>query len=244
MRTALMAGVIIRIWLTAERQGNEVAARVKDTGIGIAPDLLPRVFDLFVQGDRSLARSQGGLGVGLTLVRRLVEMHGGRVTAQSAGPNLGSEFVACLPALPQPRPDKSPLGADVAPAAGPSLRVLVVDDNVDAADGLALLLRMQGHEVHVAYDGAAALEAVRARQPAVVLLDLGLPILNGYEVAQLLQQQADRPKPVVVAVIGYGHDDARQQAQTAGFDRYLVKPVEPTELAQLLAWVANGPPGR
>jgi two-component system CheB/CheR fusion protein len=199
---------------------------------------LPQVFDLFVQAERALARSQGGLGIGLTLVRRLVEMHGGQVTARSAGQNRGSEFVIRLPVLHDARPAKRPAAAT--PKDGAPLRVLVVDDNADAADSLAMLLRTDGHKVEVAYDGAAALEAARAQQPEVVFLDIGLPILNGYEVAKRLHQRQDVPRPLVVALTGYGQEEDRRQAAAAGFDRYLVKPVDPTELTGLLAALANG----
>jgi PAS domain S-box-containing protein len=232
-----------RIGLSVERQGNEMVLRVTDNGIGIAPNLLPHVFDLFVQAEPSLARSEGGLGIGLTLVRRLAEMHGGRVTAQSGGPHQGSEFVVCLPALPEACLDVPATGSTEESASAEPLRVLVVDDNADAADSMVMLLRMQGHEVDAAYDGATALETARARRPQVVLLDIGLPILSGYEVARRLRGQGGADSLLLVALTGYGHEESRRQARAAGFDHFLVKPVDPAELTQLLATMANGTSG-
>src|SRR5439155_23063013 len=173
-----------RIWLTGERDGAEAVIRVRDSGVGIEPEFLPRVFDLFSQADRSLARTRGGLGIGLMLVRRLVELHGGSVAASSPGVGKGSEFVVRLPALPKgaardDRPTEAP-----APVAGAPRRVLVVDDNWDAAESTAFLLRVAGHEVHVAHDGGSALKAVRDFRPDIVLLDIGLPVLSGYDVAR------------------------------------------------------------
>src|SRR5262249_42358394 len=156
--------------------------RVRDTGIGIPPDLLAHVFDLFVQGDRSLARTPGGLGIGLTLVRKLVEMHGGTVEAHSAGPGQGSEFVVRLPVLPAREPAAAGAGRDGPSGRQGRLRVLVVDDNVDAAESLALMLRLWGHEVRTVHDGPAALQAAAAQRPDVVLLDIGMPGMDGYEV--------------------------------------------------------------
>ncbi len=162
------------IWLSLQQEGDEAVLRVRDTGIGIAPDLLPRIFDLFTQAERSLARSQGGLGIGLCLVQRLVEMHGGKVAAYSAL-GQGSEFVVRLPVVltDQPQPPSPP--TEKAEPTGPSLRVLVVDDNVDTAESLAMLLRRSGHDVRTAHDGPTALEAALDYRPNVVLLDIGLP---------------------------------------------------------------------
>jgi PAS domain S-box-containing protein len=226
------------VWLTAERDGDEVVVRVRDTGIGIAPDMLPCIFDLFVQVERRLERSQGGLGIGLTLVRRLVEMHGGTVTAHSDGPGKGSEFIVRLPTLSpkQPLPGARAAGEGGEPVgAAPQRRILVVDDNVDAAESLALLLRMEGHDVRVAHDGPAALAAVEADLPDLVFLDIGMPVMNGYDVAQRLRQRPGLEHLLLVAITGWGQEEHRRRSQEAGFDHHLVKPVEPDALHQLLA---------
>jgi PAS domain S-box-containing protein len=224
-----------RIWLTAGREDGQAVVRVRDTGVGIAPDLLPHVFELFVQGERSLARSQGGLGIGLTLVKRLTEMHGGTVTAHSQGAGAGSEFLVRLPISPE-----SPNEGDGKPVCGPtaaggSRRILVVDDNVDAARSLALLLRLWGHTVRTAYDGPSALAAAAADPPEVVLLDIGMPGMDGYEVARRLRAQAELRSALLVAVTGYGQDEDRRRAFAAGFDRHLTKPLDPDALQALLA---------
>jgi signal transduction histidine kinase/DNA-binding response OmpR family regulator len=225
-----------RIWLTLERAGGEVVVRVRDTGVGIPPEMLGSVFDLFTQVDRSLDRSQGGLGIGLTLVRRLVEMHGGSVAAYSGGPNQGSEFVVRLPALaapPPPRPSEN--GSRREPVVKSARRrVLVVDDNVDAAEGMALLLRLSGHEVRTAHDGPSALGAVDAFRPELVLLDIGLPRMDGYEVARRLRARPELAALRLVAITGYGQEEDRQRCKEAGFDQHLVKPVDPQVLQQLL----------
>jgi signal transduction histidine kinase/integral membrane sensor domain MASE1/ActR/RegA family two-component response regulator len=220
------------IRLSAAREDAGVVVRVRDNGVGIAADLLPHVFELFVQADRSIARSHGGLGIGLTVVRRLVEMHGGSVTAHSDGPDRGSEFVVRLPvsAATLPPPGKS--GGPGGPA--PARRVLVVDDNADAADSLAQLLRLAGHEVRVAYDGPAALEAARTYRPDAVLLDIGLPGMSGYEVAKLLRTQPGPRPTLLVAVTGYGRQEDRRRSREAGFDVHLTKPVDPHELERVL----------
>jgi signal transduction histidine kinase/ActR/RegA family two-component response regulator len=223
-----------RIRLAVERAGGDAVVRVRDTGIGMAPEVRARAFDLFVQGDRALARSEGGLGVGLTMVRSLVEMHGGAVEAHSDGPGQGSEFVVRLPLLPGGE------GSDASPreAAAPAqraCRILVVDDNRDSADSLALLLRLAGHAVRVAYDGRAALEAARAGPPEVVFLDLGMPGMDGHEVARRLREQDGMGRALLVAVSGYGQEEDRARSLAAGFDYHLVKPVEPGAVQALLA---------
>jgi PAS domain S-box-containing protein len=224
------------ISLTAERVDGEVVICVRDTGVGIDPELLPHVFDLFTQADRSLARSQGGLGIGLTVVKHLVEMHGGSVHAGSAGASQGSEFVIRLPALPpQPRGDDAwPTGVEVQPRGSPR-RVLVVDDNVDAVQSTAILLRMLGHKVETAHDGHSALETVQTFQPEVILLDIGLPGISGYDVARALRAKPENRPLILVAVTGYGQDEDCRRSAEAGFDRHLVKPVNPVTLAGLLA---------
>jgi two-component system CheB/CheR fusion protein len=223
----------------------EAVLRVRDDGIGITADLLPRVFDLFTQGDQSLARSEGGLGIGLTLVKRLVEMHGGTVEARSEGMGRGSEFVVRLPCPLSlalgPLPDTRDLGQGTRDKGqGSGLRILVVDDNADAAESLALLLLGAGHEVHTAHDGPAALEAARAIRPDAVVLDIGLPRMDGYEVARRLCGEPGLARPLLVALTGYGQEEDRRRVEEAGFDAYLVKPAEPETLRALLADLGNG----
>ena len=222
------------IWLTVEREDSEVVFRVRDTGAGIPPEVLPRVFDLFTQADQSLDRSQGGLGIGLTLVHRLVEMHQGSVKAYSAGVGQGSEFVVRLPVLVG-EPPPAVNGAASASGTLAMYRVLVVDDNVDAADSLALLVRLDGHEVRTAHDGQAALEAAHAFHPQVILLDIGLPRMDGYEVARRLREQPGGDRYIMAAVTGYGQEEDRLRAHEAGFNHHLVKPVDPAVLRQVIA---------
>jgi PAS domain S-box-containing protein len=224
------------ITLTTERDGGEVVLRVRDNGIGIRPDMLPRVFDLFTQAERTLHHSQGGLGIGLTLVKSLVEMHGGTVSAHSAGPGRGSEFVVRLPWAPGP---EAALPAGETPGVAPSpaaRRVLVVDDNVDAAESLATLLRLQGHEVLTVHEGGAVIEAARSFRPEVVLLDIGLPGgLTGYDLAPRLRELPGLGGALLVALTGYGQEEDKRRAGEAGFDAHLTKPAEPDVLAALLA---------
>jgi signal transduction histidine kinase/CheY-like chemotaxis protein len=211
-----------------------VAIRVRDTGIGIAPELLPTVFDLFTQASRSLDRSQGGLGVGLALVRRLVELHGGTVRAHSDGPGKGSEFVVELPvAADEPQPVAEQPPAPASQQERSSLRVVVVDDNVDGAESLATLLGLMGHEVRVAHDGPGGIAAVREFGPDLVLLDIGLPGMDGYEVARRLRREPG-VGAVLAAVSGYGRDDDRRMAREAGFAHHFVKPVDLSDLRRLL----------
>jgi signal transduction histidine kinase len=224
-----------RIWLTAERAGAEAVLRVRDNGVGIAPEKLPRVFDLFMQADRAPDHSQGGLGIGLTLVRSLAEMHGGTVQAFSPGLGRGSEFVVRLPALPQTPPERPEPRPVAARGAGRGLRVLVVDDNVDAAQSLAQLLALDRHEVYVAYDAPGTLESARAHPPEVVLLDIGLPGGDGYQVARRLREEVGLKDAVLVAVTGYGQEEDRRRSARAGFDHHLVKPVDVEALRDLLA---------
>jgi CheY-like chemotaxis protein len=228
------------IWLSAERQGEEALIRVRDNGIGVPPDVLGRVFEPFVQSDGSLARSEGGLGIGLTLVRSLTEMHAGTVEAHSPGLGQGSEFVVHLPirvaaGLPEPLP---PRETSSFTAARP-VRVLVVEDNLDAAESLATLLRLWGHEVRVVHDGLDALDAARAYQPEVVLLDIGLPGLDGYQVAERLRSEVGLGQALLVAMTGYGQPEDRRRSREAGIDHHFVKPVEPFVLRNLLAEVGS-----
>jgi PAS domain S-box-containing protein len=222
------------IWLSAGREGDELVLRVRDTGIGIAAEMLPRIFDLFVQAERRLDRSHGGLGVGLTLVRRLVDMHGGSVTAHSDGREKGSEFVVRLPVLVnggKPFPPGQPAGAGAFASALPR-RILVVDDNVDAAETLAVLLRLEGHDVRVATDGPAALDAALADPPEVIILDLGMPGMDGFEVARRLREQPGGKTTLLVALTGWAQEEDRRRCYEAGFDGHLPKPVEPEALRQ------------
>jgi PAS domain S-box-containing protein len=229
------------IWVTLRQEGEEAVLRVRDTGVGIAPEVLPRIFDLFTQAERSLDRSQGGLGIGLALVQRLVEMHGGTVTASSTL-GQGSEFVVRLPVVPPPEPRPSPPSTDKAQPTRPSLRVLVVDDNVDTVTTLALLVQESGHDVRTAYDGSAVLEAALDYRPNVVLLDIGLPGLNGFEVAKQLRQQPALQNAVLVAMTGYGRESDRQRSKEAGFDHHLVKPGDFGKVLEILATDSESPP--
>jgi CheY-like chemotaxis protein len=223
-----------RIRLTVERRPGEAVLRVRDNGMGIPAELLPHVFDLFTQGDRSLARSEGGLGIGLTLVKSLVELHGGAVAVHSEGPGKGSEFTVRLPTLAALIPGQDE-GGEAVRLVGPSRRVLIVDDNVDAAEMLALWLRTEGHEVCTAHDGARALQEAQAFGPEVVFLDIGLPRMDGYEVARQLRQLAGPKRPLLVALTGYGQDEDRRRAEEAGFNAHLVKPADPAALQELLS---------
>ena len=226
------------IWLTVQREGAAVVLRVRDTGIGIAADILPHIFDLFAQAERSLDRAQGGLGIGLCLVQRLVELHGGTVEAHSVLEQ-GSEFVVRLPALPDaaaPAPAPAPQRCtETAAPPGKYCRVLLVDDNVDLVRSLAKLLEVSGHEVRITYDGPSALDSVGQYRPDVVLLDIGLPGLSGFEVAKLIRQQAELKGIVLVAMTGYGQETDRKNSQEAGFDHHLVKPADFDALERILA---------
>jgi len=224
------------IWLKVERESTEAVFRVRDSGAGIPPDLIPHVFDLFMQVDQSLDRSQGGLGIGLTLVRRLVEMHRGTIQAFSQGPGCGSEFVVRIPLAKEENrcvkeePDTSRVPSPLLPR-----RILVVDDNQDAADSLAILMRSRGHEVQTANNGPDALETAQVFFPDIVMLDIGLPGFDGYEVARRLRQCPNGDRILLAALTGYGRDDDRLRSQQAGFDLHLVKPVHPEVLWGLLA---------
>jgi PAS domain S-box-containing protein len=226
-----------RISLSARRENNHAVISVRDSGVGIPVDVLPRVFDLFAQADRTYHRSQGGLGIGLTLVRTLVELHGGTVAAKSEGVGRGSEFIVALP-----------LGAEVASTRDgardetdrvfASHRFLVVDDSRDAAQSLALLLENLGADVHTATDGPAALDEVETYRPSVVLLDIGMPGMDGLEVARRVRQRTDSGELTVIALSGWGQDEDRRRSREAGVDYHMVKPVDLDELGRLLASLA------
>jgi PAS domain S-box-containing protein len=229
-----------QIWLTAKvAKGSQespdgVVVSVRDTGVGIPADMLPRVFELFTQVDRSAGRAQGGLGIGLTLVRSLVQLHGGRVEARSEGLGQGSEFVVHLP-LAKGSPADGARLADQPPALLSPRRVLVVDDNRDAADSLGMLLKFVGADVQVVYDGAAALKTLDVYQPAVVLLDIGMPGMDGYEVARRIRQHPRGRDVLLIALTGWGQEEDRRRTHTAGFDHHLVKPADVNALQTLLA---------
>lgn len=221
------------IWLSAKREGNDVLIAVKDTGIGISREMLPRVFDLFVQADRALDRAEGGLGIGLTVVQRLVEMHGGSISATSGGEGHGAEFVVRLPIMDAPTEAVSAPGISPPPAAAPR-EVLVVDDNHDSALTLKMLLKAAGYTVHLAHNGPEALESAKVLRPGIVLLDIGLPGMDGYEVARELRRHGGFGNALLVAVSGYGQTEDRQRSVDAGFDKHLVKPVDFSALLSLL----------
>jgi signal transduction histidine kinase/ActR/RegA family two-component response regulator len=225
-----------RIAVTAAREGANVVFRVRDTGIGIPGELLSSIFEPFTQIDRTLARSQGGLGIGLTLVRRLVEMQGGRVFASSDGPDQGSEFTVSLPAAaPAQRAKGESTEWGRTAADHLDLCVLVVDDNRDVAESTAVLLRLVGCEVHVAHDGEEALRLVPRVRPDAVLLDIGLPRMNGYEVAERIRSDPENRNILIIAVSGYGQQEHRLRSKQAGFDQHVVKPIDPSVLSGLLA---------
>ncbi|HEU4438068.1 MAG TPA: CHASE3 domain-containing protein [Methylomirabilota bacterium] len=228
-----------RIVIGARRDGGHAVIAVRDTGAGIAADLLPHVFDLFTQADRSLERRQGGLGLGLTLVRRLVEMHGGSVHVASEGPGLGSEFTIRLPRVDdvEGSVESNPAAATATgePVPTAARRILVVDDEPDSTESLAMFLRLRGHEVRTVHDGPGALEEIARGRPEVVLLDLGLPGMSGYDVARHLRAQPENRDLRLVALTGYGTDADRVKTRAAGFDVHLAKPVDPQALEALLA---------
>ncbi len=222
-----------RIWLSARREGGEAVVAVRDTGIGIPAEALPRIFDMFSQVDRSIERTTGGLGIGLALVKGLVEMHGGRVTAESPGPGQGSTFTVRLPvrgaaAGPAPAPDER-----LVPR-GPRRRVLVADDNRDSAQSMAMMLRLLGHEVRTAHDGVEAVEAAEAFRPEVILMDVGMPRLNGYEATRRIREQPWGRSVIVIALTGWGQEGDKLRSSEAGCNGHLVKPVSLPDLERAL----------
>jgi PAS domain S-box-containing protein len=224
-----------RIRLAARCIGDHVSVTVRDSGIGIASDMLPRVFNMFAQADHSAVRGQGGLGIGLTLVRNLVEMHGGSIEARSEGPGMGSEFMVRLPLTERVRPAAAPKAEARTDAPLSGQRILVVDDNRDSADSLALLLQFLGAEVDVAHDGAAALAALENRRPAVVLMDIGMPGMDGYQAARQIRRQPRFDDVMLIALTGWGQEEDRRRARDSGFDHHLIKPVDIDALQALLA---------
>lgn len=224
-----------RIWLGAAREGEEIIIVLRDSGIGIIPAKLPEMFELFAQGDRSLARSEGGLGIGLTVVKKLVILHGGSVSAKSEGLGKGCEFKVRLPAAGRPAGAEPAPRAPEEPSAPRSSRILVVDDNVDTAKGMARLLKLLGHEVWTAYNGNEAMKIAREREPDFVLLDIGLPEMDGFEVARRLRQEERGRKAVIVAVSGYGQEEDLARGRVVGFDHHLVKPIDHDALLMILS---------
>ncbi|HSD11670.1 MAG TPA: ATP-binding protein, partial [Candidatus Binatia bacterium] len=230
-----------RIDVTSERQGEDVAVRVRDTGIGIAPDMLPRIWDPFTRGDLGVDRAQGGLGLGLTIARRLVDLHDGRIEAHSQGFGRGAEFVVTLPVSPAATEE----AGQTAPAGllqPRSARVLLVEDNPDTAESLSMLLEVLGHSVRSVYDGVTALDAARADLPEVMIVDIGLPGMDGYEVARRVRRDPDLKHLTLVALTGYGREEDKQRAMAAGFDHHLVKPVTPDALDALVARLGKEEP--
>jgi signal transduction histidine kinase len=226
-----------RIEMSAQESNGEVRIMVRDNGIGLAPDRIPEMFQLFAQGERSIARSEGGLGIGLTIVKKLVEMHGGRVEAQSAGANSGSTFAVFLPAIHRPVATQTNGLTIFDPAT--RRRVLIVDDSVDSAEGLARLLARSGHEIAVAHDGEQALERAREHSPDAILLDIGMPGMDGFEVVRHLKAEPSCADSVIIAVTGYGQPEDRRRAREAGFDHLLVKPVDVEELKALVGGISS-----
>ncbi len=225
------------IWLRAERQGQEAIVSVKDSGIGIPADMLPKIFDMFVQADRSLEKAQGGLGVGLTIVKRLVEMHGGCVSAHSEGPGHGSQFTIRLPLASPPTDELRPHDSPQTTQNAVHRRILIVDDNRDAATSLAMMLKLMGHEVRTAHDGEAGLAAAAEHRPDLILLDIGMPKLNGYDTARIIRAEPWGQVMTLVAVTGWGQEEDRRKSSEAGFDFHMVKPVAPEELERVVASV-------
>jgi signal transduction histidine kinase len=230
-----------RIWLTADRQGSDVVISVKDTGIGIPADHLPHLFEMFRQAAPTLERSQGGLGIGLALVKGLVELHGGSIEAQSDGPGKGSEFLVRLPLAfeaPMRREVEEMEGEPIMPR-NLRCRVLVADDNHDATLTLAMMLSYWGHEVRTAHDGQAAVELAEAFQPNVILLDIGMPKLNGYDAARRIRQHPWGQAACLIALTGWGQEEDKRRAKESGFDRHFTKPVDPSCLQKLLAEIRS-----
>jgi signal transduction histidine kinase/ActR/RegA family two-component response regulator len=231
------------VWLTMEPSGDDVLISVRDTGIGIEPEQMPRLFEMFSQAKPALERSQGGLGIGLALVRGLVELHGGRIDARSAGSGLGSEFTISLPVVAGPHSSKSNQ-SEPKTSAGLDHRVLIVDDNRDAANTLAAMLRRLGHQTQTVYDGLEAVQAAASFRPAVVLLDIGLPKMNGYEAARYIRDQPWGDGILLIALSGWGQDEDKHRALDAGFDGHLTKPVQMEAIQKLLAQITpNAPDG-
>ncbi|WP_280150404.1 ATP-binding protein [Piscinibacter sp. XHJ-5] len=229
-----------RIEMSVRRQGTDVMVSVKDNGTGIQRELLPSIFDAFMQADRSLERSQGGLGIGLSLVKGLVQMHGGSVEARSDGPGTGSEFVVRLSDVIAPE-EGDPTGLAPVDSGETAYRILIVDDNVDAAVSLSMMLKLMGHETLTVHDGEAAVEAASSFRPHVVLLDIGLPKLNGYDACRRMRAIAGGEHVVLIALTGWGQDEDKRHSKDAGFNFHMIKPVDPQALHRLLGGLLVSP---
>ncbi len=233
-----------RIWLTIEREGQDAVVRVRDNGSGMPPDLVPRVFDLFTLGSRSLDRAQGGLGLGLTLVKRLVEMHGCTVEARSEGLGKGSEFIVRRPALPAEEAKPAPAHPSGPPqGAIPVDRALVIDDNFDVAQSMTWMFEGLAREIKLVHSGHAALETVMEFKPDIIICDIGMPGMDGYETCRRLRQVPGLEKTLIAAVSRYGNEEDRRKSKEAGFDRHLVKPISRATLEELVKSAAQGPSG-
>jgi len=230
-----------QIWLSARVDGETAVVAIRDSGVGIAREMLPRIFDLFTQDRSAMDLSQGGLGIGLTLVQSLVRMHGGTVSVNSPGRGQGSEFVVKLPLIPSPAPAVEPPAPAVSDLK--RLRVLVVDDNQDATDSLARLLQHLGAEVRAVHDGASALRALETYHPSLVLLDIGMPEMDGYEVARHIRKLDPNKEMMLIALTGWGQDEDRKRSFRAGFDHHLVKPTDIAALQELINSVSRGREG-
>ena len=227
-----------RLMVRAERDGTDAVVRIEDNGIGITADMLPHVFDLFAQGQVSIERAQGGLGIGLTLVRMLLELHGGSVAAESPGTGQGSTFIVRLPLAEVDVHARAASTGKIKEGQRRLLRVLIVDDNHDAADSMAAMLELMGHHAEVAYDGIKALQLAYDLEPDLVLLDLGLPDMDGFEVARRLRRLPNRI-PRVVALTGYGADEDKRRTSEAGFDEHVIKPVTPATVSEIVDRTKN-----
>jgi signal transduction histidine kinase/CheY-like chemotaxis protein len=229
------------IWLIAETSGDgvsgpdELRIRIRDTGVGIKEELLPKIFEMFMQGDVSLERTRAGLGVGLTLVKNLVALHGGTVEARSSGPGTGSEFTVRLPIDPKAQPERRREYTSAELRAPKPLRILVSDDNEDGREMLGFLLRAEGHSVEVAADGPAAIESAASFHPEVIVLDIGMPGMNGYEVARAVRQMMPKERVTLIAVTGWGQKHDVTRALDAGFDSHFTKPIDPLSVSALLS---------
>jgi len=233
-----------KIWLTVTPADGEVVVSVRDTGIGIPADALPGIFDMFSQVDHSLEKAQGGLGIGLMLVKQLLEMHGGRIEAKSEGSGKGSEFIAHLPVINAVPRRQTANTADEPRARTLACRILVADDNRDAAESMSTVLRLMGNEVRTVHDGLQAVEEAAAFRPDLVLLDIGMPRLNGYDAARRIRAERWGKSTLIVAMTGWGQDEDKRRASEAGFDRHFTKPVDPGDIEKLIAALRTSSPQR
>jgi PAS domain S-box-containing protein len=230
-----------RIWLTVERENKRAVVRIKDSGLGISAEHLPHIFEMFAQVERSLEYSQGGLGIGLTLAKHLTEMHGGTIEAHSEGQDKGSEFIVCLPETGSIPVQQGPsVGQSERKAAAGQCKILIVDDDEDTVTSMSMMLRILGHDTFFAYDGQQAVEAAKLYRPDIVLLDIGLPKMNGYETARRIRQGPWGKEMKLIALTGWGQEKDKRRSKEAGFDRHLLKPVEPAALEELLKELCSG----